>query len=146
MKQDFDFQAVPSMQPSEPARAEPPLRPDGLRTEDGLVTALALEFWRMRRGVARIVEASDELVPRSIRQSLDRIDDLLDAHGLEFRTHDGQPYSEGSTLEVVYAREKGGDLAIVETLQPTILRAGRIILNGQVILGAAVEEGETGGV
>jgi hypothetical protein len=45
---------------------------------------------------------------------MERIDDLMAAHELETRIHDGQPYTVGSTLEVVYVREKHHDLVVIE--------------------------------
>lgn len=156
MVQDFGLPVVPPVNAPEPNLAHSsPARPEQIehsagrenrRQDDGLIAALAVEIWRMRRGIARVSEVSSDAVAGPLHQSMERIDDLMAAHQLETRIHDGQPYTTGSTLEVVYVREKHHDLVVIETLQPTILRAGRVIQNGQVILGANAAEGESGGV
>jgi hypothetical protein len=111
------------------------------RTDD-LIAALLLEVWRLRRRVDRLAHDLGEEPVRPLRDSLQRLDDVMADHQLEFQTHDGQRYVEGSALEVIHIRDNGNPMIVVETVQPTIRYPDRILQVGQVIIGAAGDEEE----
>jgi hypothetical protein len=115
--------------------------PEAVRHEahhtDELIAALALEVWRLQRRVDRMARDLGEESVRSLRDSLQRLNDVMADHHLELQIHDGQRYVEGSTLEVIHIRNSGDPMIVVETLQPTIRYPERILRVGQVILGAA---------
>ena len=65
-----------------------------------------------------------------------RVSDALEVCGLRLHDFDGQPYSAALPVEPVnpedFDSEEG--LIVLETIEPTVLRDGRVLLPGKAIL------------
>ena len=101
---------------------------------------LATEWWKASRRLVRLAaEAAPDRLERERSQltyAARRIGTALAAHELRLVEHDGQAYSPNLPAEPVnpedFATEEG--LVVAETIEPTILRAGRILRRGKVVL------------
>ena len=115
-----------------------PATAESQRWAEPLVARLASETWRLRRRLARIDEATgDDDRLRPLRDSVSRLDDILAEYRIQLVEHDGQAYDPGLQVEVLHAREGSGEAIVVETIRPTVLLDGRILQQGQVVIGPA---------
>ena len=99
--------------------------------------AVATGLWRMRN---RMVEpGTDRPLPdlRPLFRHLEATWDALTSAGIEIQSHDGDIADPGLSLSVVaYQPTPGLDRdRIVETIRPTVYLGGRIIQQGEVIVG-----------
>ncbi len=105
---------------------------------------LATEWWRSSRRLVRLAaEAAPDRLARERSQVAyagRQIADALAAAGFRLADHDGQAYSPGLPAEPVngedFASEEG--LIVEDTVEPTVLHQGRILLRGKVVLRRAV--------
>ena len=105
-----------------------------------VVVLLAAEWWKANRRLLRLAaEAAPERLDRERAQAAyagRRIEAALAALGLRLAEHTGQPYSPGLPAEPVnpedFATEEG--LEVADTIEPTILQDGRILVRGKVAL------------
>jgi hypothetical protein len=104
-----------------------------------LIGRLALETWRLRRRLYRARHTVPQEEYGALGDSLSRMEDVLSSAQVEFRDHVGEPYNPGLQVEVLHMREAGERLEIVETIQPSIVFRGRILRQGQVIVGVRPE-------
>lgn len=101
---------------------------------------LATEWWKSTRRLLRLAaEQAPERVERERAQATyasRRIAAALAALDLRMVDHDGQPYSPALPAEPVnpedFATEEG--LVVADTIEPTILQDGRILVRGKVVL------------
>ena len=104
------------------------------------VLLLATEWWKSTRRLLRLAaKAAPESIERERAQvtyASRRIGSALAALDVRVVDHDGQPFSPTLPAEPVnpedFATEEG--LVVGDTVEPTILRAGRIIRRGKVAL------------
>ena len=110
---------------------------------DPAVLLLATEWWKSTRRLLRLAaEAAPDRLERERSQAAyagRRIATALGALGIRIAEHDGQPYSPGLPAEPVnpedFETEEG--LVVAETIEPTILHDGRILVRGKVVLRRA---------
>jgi hypothetical protein len=113
------------------------LRPptaESQRWAEPLIARLATETWRLGRRLERV--GDDERL-RALHDSRSRLEDALTEYGVETIEHEGQTYDAGLRVEVLHEGETDGNPVIVETIRPTILLAGRVLQQGQVVTGGA---------
>lgn len=109
-----------------------------------LVARLAAEVWRLQRRLARAEEqAADSETLRPLRDSVTRLQDVFAEYDVQVLEHEGEAYDPGLQVEVLHAREGDGPTVIVETIRPSILLNGRVLQQGQVVIGPAASEGES---
>ena len=107
------------------------------------VLLLATEWWKSTRRLLRLAaEAAPERVERERAQATyasRRIGTILAALDVRMVDHDGQPFSPALPAEPVNPEDfgAGDNLVVADTLEPTILRAGRILRRGKVVLRLA---------
>lgn len=107
------------------------------------VLLLATEWWKSTRRLLRLAaEAAPEKTERERAQATyaaRRIGTALSALDLRLVDHDNQPYSPALPAEPVnpedFATEE--NLQVAETIEPTVMRAGRILRRGKVVLRQA---------
>ena len=108
-----------------------------------MVEALALLasewFKAARRGVRIALEAAPSRLERERAQlaySARRVSQALADSGMRIHEFDGQPYSPSLPVEPVnpedFTNEEG--LVVRETVEPTVLHEGRVVLRGRVVL------------
>lgn len=106
-----------------------------------LVARLANETWRMRHRLERIDGAARDAALRPLLDSVSRIEDVFAEYEVQTIEHNGQVYDPGLLVEVLHAREGEGEVIIVETIRPTVLMKGRVLQQGQVVIGPVQREG-----
>ncbi|WP_369374386.1 hypothetical protein AB1046_08780 [Promicromonospora sp. Populi] len=110
-------------------------RPEGL--SDDVVAGLVTELWRARNKVDG--PGAEQDPPRAVRWAnryLAAADDRLVRAGIEVEGHDGLRFDVGMDLRVL-AYQDDPDVTeetVVETVRPSVRRAGRIIQEGEVIV------------
>lgn len=110
-------------------------------TAHDALALLATEWFKASRRALRLAaEAAPARVERERSQilySTRRVGEALASHGMRYREYSGEPYSPGIPAEPVnpedFETEEG--LCVVETVEPTVLHEGRILLRGKVVLG-----------
>jgi len=109
--------------------------------DDDTVADVATNMWRMMR---RFADASNGAengdLPRAQRmtvRNLRSMSDRLAEAGVSVQDHDGITFDTGLMLKVLaYEPRPGIDREIVvETVRPSVYRAGRCIQMGEVIVG-----------
>lgn len=114
---------------------QPGARPDDL--SDDVVAGLVTELWRARNKVDG--PAAEQDPPRAVRWAnryLAAADDRLVRAGIEVEGHDGLRFDVGMDLRVL-AYQDDPDVTeetVVETVRPSVRRAGRLIQEGEVIV------------
>lgn len=114
---------------------QPGARPDDL--PDDVVAGLVTELWRARNKVDG--PAAEQDPPRAVRWAnryLAAADDRLVRAGIEVEGHDGLRFDVGMDLRVL-AYQDDPDVTeetVVETVRPSVRRAGRLIQEGEVIV------------
>jgi len=113
-----------------------------LSEEAAMILALvASEWFKTARRLARFAnEAPSGRVERERAQlaySRNRIETLLAQSGLLMVTHDGISYTSQLPPEPMNPEDFETDegLIVKETLEPTVIYDGRVIVRGQVVLG-----------
>lgn len=114
---------------------QPGALPDDL--PDDVVAGLVTELWRARNKVDG--PAAEQDPPRAVRWAnryLAAADDRLVRAGIEVEGHDGLRFDVGMDLRVL-AYQDDPDVTeetVVETVRPSVRRAGRLIQEGEVIV------------
>jgi hypothetical protein len=123
--------ALPEPQPGTPPGDLPGDLPDDV------VAGLVTELWRARNKVDG--PGAEQDPPRAVRWAnryLAAADDRLVRAGIEVEGHDGLRFDVGMDLRVL-AYQDDPDVTeetVVETVRPSVRRAGRIIQEGEVIV------------
>ena len=129
----------PKPMPPEPPEPPSPVATDAL--DASVAAAVATGLWRMRN---RMVEPGTDRPLADLRplyRHLEATWDALTGAGIEIQSHDGDIADPGLSLSVVaYQPTPGLDRdRIVETIRPTVYFGGRIIQQGEVIVGTPVD-------
>ena len=104
---------------------------------------LALLATEWFKAANRAVRLAQEVAPARLERerarisySAGRISDALAAHGLRMHEFDGQPYSPALPPEPVNPEDFGSEegLVVQETVEPTVLCNGRVLLRGKIVL------------
>lgn len=104
---------------------------------DDVVAGLVTELWRARNKVDG--PGAEQDPPRAVRWAnryLAAADDRLVRAGIEVEGHDGLRFDVGMDLRVL-AYQDDPDVTeetVVETVRPSVRRAGRLIQEGEVIV------------
>jgi hypothetical protein len=123
--------ALPEPQPGTPPGDLPGDLPDDV------VAGLVTELWRARNKVDG--PGAEQDPPRAVRWAnryLAAADERLVRAGIEVEGHDGLRFDVGMDLRVL-AYQDDPDVTeetVVETVRPSVRRAGRIIQEGEVIV------------
>ncbi|GAB2488062.1 hypothetical protein GCM10027063_31980 [Promicromonospora xylanilytica] len=127
-------------EPAPPAfPPQPSLSPGDLAGDlpDDVVAQLVTEIWRARNRVDG--PAAEQDAPRAVRWAnryLGAATDRLAGAGIEIKSHDGLRFDVGMDLHVL-AYQDDPDVVeetVVETIRPSVRRAGRVIQMGEVIV------------
>lgn len=125
------------MQPDEPAALAIPL---------SRVAELAVEVWRIRQAISG-QEQFGRGIPglAALRFAARAIERMLADLGVETTDLRGQPYHPGMCMVVeqmigAAASTQDSPAEVTETLEPTILLRGSVILPGRVVVTLAARE------
>ena len=109
-----------------------------------LVGQLGVELWRLERRIQRVPEEYAAALA-GVRDGVVRLKELLEDHGVEIRPHDGDLYTDGSLVQVVFVQPGGEPSRVVETVEPSVLWQGRMVRHGKVVVGPATSGEQEGG-
>ncbi len=105
------------------------------------LATLATEWFKCARRTMRLAaDASQTRHERERAQlafSAQRVHETLASYGMRMHDFDGQPYSPSLPAEPVNPEDFDGEegLCVAETLEPTILHEGRVLMRGKIALG-----------
>jgi hypothetical protein len=104
------------------------------------VAALAVEHWRIMTVLGPALEAAGSGAA-PVRHALRKMADMLNAWEIEARSLDGMPYDAGLAARVIDTVEaprgaglKKGEMRIVETVSPLIVRGGEVVRTAEVVI------------
>ena len=104
------------------------------------IANLALEYWKLLRMFDRVLPnypPDKQLKLKSqVKYAKSRLDGILEEVNMRLMVYDGETYSPNLPVTVLNLSEYGEDnIPVIEqTLSPTIVCDGKIILMGQVVL------------
>jgi hypothetical protein len=102
---------------------------------------LAVELWKILRAFdSALTYIPPDRQPRlaaQLRFTRGRLDSLLAEAGLTLRSFEGQAYSPSLPATAVNADEVDGAAALLvtQTIEPSIVADGQVLLTGKVIIG-----------
>lgn len=111
------------------------------------LSSLATEVWRIRKAVGRLERpargAPGVAALRFAARSMERV---LTELGVEIMDFQGHPYDLGMCMKVeltaLASDARGGpEVRIVETLEPTVVFRGKVVVPGRVVVAPAEKEG-----
>ncbi|HVX86382.1 MAG TPA: hypothetical protein VH253_16480 [Phycisphaerae bacterium] len=104
------------------------------------LAALAVEHWRMATVLGPALEAAGAGAT-PVRHALRKMGDVLKAWEIEARSLDGMPYDAGLAARVIDTVEAGraaglkkGEMRIVETVSPLVMRGGEVVRTAEVVI------------
>ncbi|HEV2364727.1 MAG TPA: hypothetical protein VGS12_11090 [Caulobacteraceae bacterium] len=108
--------------------------------KDVVITALAVENWRLVRTLMRVARelplSAQERTAAVARYADRKLTNLLADAGMQLETFDGRSFDASLPVSPVNIGdfESEAGLIIQETLEPAVLRDGRVAAWGKVIL------------
>jgi hypothetical protein len=122
-----------------PERAEPRPEPEVVAEEpgNGVLADLATNLWRVTKRLDGPENGDAGRSRRLASRHAQAARDSLAEAGIQVQDHDGTPFHPGLSLDVIAYEPRPGTEAetVVETVRPSVYRAGRCIQTGQVIVG-----------
>jgi hypothetical protein len=113
-------------------------------TDDGALAEAALGLWRTERRIDSEDPEGTSQLTRQLRRHVETAWKGLANAGITVQQHTNEPHDDGLDLEIV-AREPHPGLrrdTVVDTVAPSILRSGKVIRPGAVVVGYPVEDGK----
>jgi len=119
---------------------------DGVTISSPDIAAIAVEVWRVRQAIDQ-QEHLGRGIPgvAALRFAVRSIERVLTNVGIETVDFHGHPYEPGMCVQVEQMIERPGgagamEAEVAETLEPTVLLKGAVILPGRVVVASAVRE------
>lgn len=104
------------------------------------VARLASDYWRMlrqfERALAYVPEDRRNRFAAQVKYQAQRLEIFNADNGYRVVSHDGVTFQEGLPVSIVNEDEISGDgpFVIQDTIEPTVLQDGKVLLMGRVIL------------
>jgi hypothetical protein len=104
---------------------------------DHVLAAVATNTWRAIQKMLDLETKEPKPEMTRIFRHIEAIQEALAEIGIETIDHTGQRFDTGSALKVVTSEKRAGLVReeIIETLKPTVRRQGRLLQQGEVIVG-----------
>lgn len=107
-----------------------------------LVSSLAIEIWRLEKRIEKvkdlIIKETDKN-SNSVMDQMQRVKDIFKKQEIEVHDHTGEGYNDGMSLKALHIEEVNdlisGEMKIIETVKPSVYFKGKIISDGEVIVG-----------
>lgn len=119
---------------------------EGVTVSSPAIAAIAVEVWRVRQAIGQ-QEHLGKGIPgvAALRFAVRSLERVLADIGIETVDFRGHAYEPGMCVQVEQVTEPpggAGELAaeVAETLEPTVLLKGAVILPGRVVVASAVRE------
>ena len=106
-----------------------------------LISSMAIEIWRLEKRIEKSKERckGEGEASIAISDQVQRIKDIFVKQEIEIKEHTGEVYNDGLSLNVLHFDEietiPEGIERIIETVKPSVYYKGKIIHNGEVIVG-----------
>jgi hypothetical protein len=112
---------------------------------DALLATVATNTWRALQKIIDVETSEPKPEMKRIHRHIESISEALREFGVETVDHTGQRYDTGSALKVITSEKRVGlnREEIIETLKPTVRFKGRLLQQGEVVVGEPVPQGET---
>jgi hypothetical protein len=103
---------------------------------DVVMADLATNLWRVTRKLTGEQNGDAARGRRMASRHAQAAQESLAEAGIQVQDHDGTPFHPGLSLDVIAYEARPGTVSetIVETVRPSVYRAGRCIQSGQVIV------------
>lgn len=111
---------------------------------DHVFVVIATNTWRALQKIIDIETSEPKPEMKRIHRHIEAISEALLEFGVETVDHTGQRYDTGSALKVITSEKRLGlnREEIIETLKPTVRFRGRLLQQGEVVVGEPVPQGE----
>lgn len=111
---------------------------------DFALNAIATNTWRAVQKMLDVESHEPKPGMERVFRHIEAIQDALKGLGVETVDHTGQRYDTGSALKVITSEKRAGlnREEIIETLKPTVRFNGRLLQQGEVVVGEPVSQGE----
>ncbi len=118
--------------------------PEVVGASDTLLATVATNTWRALQKIIDVETCEPKPEMKRIHRHIEAIKDALRDFGVETVDHTGQRYDTGSALKVITSEKRAGinREEIIETLKPTVRFEGRLLQQGEVVVGEPVSQGE----
>ena len=118
--------------------------PEVVGASDTLLATVATNTWRALQKIIDVETCEPKPEMKRIHRHVEAINDALREFGVETVDHTGQRYDTGSALKVITSEKRAGlnREEIIETLKPTVRFEGRLLQQGEVVVGEPVSQGE----
>jgi len=119
--------------------------PEVVGPSDTLLATVATNTWRALQKMIDVETREPKPEMKRIHRHIEAISEALREFGVETIDHAGQRYDTGSALKVITSEKRAGlnREEIIETLKPTVRFKGRLLQQGEVVVGEPVPQGET---
>ena len=111
---------------------------------DRAFSVIATNTWRVIQKMLDVESREPKPEMQRVFRHIEAIQDALKEIGVETIDHTGQLFDTGSAVKVVTSEKRAG-LAreeIIETLKPTVRRDGRLLQQGEVVVGEPEEKND----
>ncbi|MET0237987.1 MAG: hypothetical protein ABW224_25330 [Kibdelosporangium sp.] len=127
-----EYPDIPAAEPERP----PATHPGADETADVVMADLATNLWRVIRKLGNEENGDAARGRRMASRHAQAAQESLAEAGIQVQDHDGTAFHLGLSLDVIAYEARPGTVAetIVETVRPSVYRAGRCIQTGQVIV------------
>jgi hypothetical protein len=135
---------IPDGYPEIPAvaTAEPEPEPVADQPADVVMADLATNLWRVAKKLTGEQNGDAARGRRMASRHAQAAKESLAEAGIQVQDHDGTPFHPGLSLDVIAYEERPGTASetVVETVRPSVYRAGRCIQTGQVVVAQPVAQ------
>jgi hypothetical protein len=122
----------------ETVREVEPVRPEPVEDQaaDVVMADLATNLWRVTKKLTGEQNGDAARGRRMASRHAQAAQESLAEAGIQVQDHDGTPFHPGLSLDVIAYEARPGTVSetVVETVRPSVYRAGRCIQTGQVIV------------
>ncbi|MBP2324411.1 hypothetical protein JOF56_004796 [Kibdelosporangium banguiense] len=114
----------------------PPAPQEDTEPADVVMADLATNLWRVTKKLTGEQNGDAARGRRMASRHAQAAQESLAEAGIQIQDHDGTPFHPGLSLDVIAYEARPGTASetVVETVRPSIYRAGRCIQTGQVIV------------
>ncbi len=119
---------------------------DGSVLSPKMISAVAIEMWRLEKRLSKIKDTIREKVGSeadAVYDQLQRIRDCLGKYEIEIKEYTGESYNDGLSLRALHVETDEnlprGTMMIIETVKPSVYLKGNIISHGEVVVAKSKE-------
>lgn len=133
------YPEIPAVATAEP---EPEPEPAADPPADVVMADLATNLWRVTKKLTGEQNGDAARGRRMASRHAQAAQESLAEAGIQVQDHDGTPFHPGLSLDVIAYEARPGTASetVVETVRPSVYRAGRCIQTGQVVVAQPIAQ------